>query len=59
MQKYYSKEFKEPLIKLYRSGQSVTQMSKEYVVTPAMIYGRSTSLLILMKVQSLKLIFYN
>ena len=38
MQKGYSKEFKETLIALYHSGQSVTQLSKEYDVAPATIY---------------------
>ncbi len=38
MQKRYSKEFKETLIALYHSGQSVTQLSKEYDVAPATIY---------------------
>ncbi len=38
MQKRYSKEFKETLIAFYHSGQSVTQMSKEYDVAPATIY---------------------
>ena len=34
MQKRYSKEFKETLIAFYHSGQSVTQLSKEYDVAP-------------------------
>ena len=38
MQKRYSKEFKETLIAFYHSGQSVTQLSKEYDVAPATIY---------------------
>lgn len=38
MKKRYSKEFKETLIAFYRSGQSVTQLSKEYDVAPATIY---------------------
>ncbi len=38
MQKRYSKEFKETLIDFYHSGQSVTQLSKEYSVSPATIY---------------------
>ena len=38
MQKRYSKEFKETLIAFYHSGQSVTQLSKEYDVAPAKIY---------------------
>ncbi|AXN65928.1 transposase [Lactococcus lactis] len=39
MQKRYSKEFKETLIAFYHSGQSVTQLSKEYdVAPPATIY---------------------
>ena len=39
MQKRYSKEFKETLIAFYHSGQSVTQLSKEYDVAPATIYN--------------------
>ncbi|CEF52341.1 Transposase [Lactococcus garvieae] len=35
MKKRYSKEFKETLIAFYHSGQSVTQLSKEYDVAPA------------------------
>ncbi|MBM7545021.1 transposase [Weissella beninensis] len=38
MQKRYSKEFKETLIDFYNSGQSVTQLSKEYSVSPVTIY---------------------
>ena len=38
MKKRYSKEFKETLIAFYHSGQSVTQLSKEYDVAPATIY---------------------
>ena len=38
MKKCYSKEFKETLITFYHSGQSVTQLSKEYDVAPATIY---------------------
>ena len=38
MQKRYSQEFKENLIDFYHSGQSVTQLSKEYDVAPATIY---------------------
>lgn len=36
--KRYSQEFKENLIDFYHSGQSVTQLSKEYGVAPATIY---------------------
>ena len=38
MKKRYSKEFKETLVAFYHSGQSVTQLSKEYDVAPATIY---------------------
>ena len=38
MQKRYSQEFKDTLLDFYHSGQSVTQLSKEYGVTPATIY---------------------
>lgn len=38
MQKRYSKEFKETVIDLYHSGQSITHLSKEYDVAPATIY---------------------
>lgn len=38
MQKRYSKEFKETLVDLYHSGQSVTLLSQEYEVAPATIY---------------------
>lgn len=38
MQKRYSKEFKETLVDLYHSGQSVTLLSQEYEVAPAAIY---------------------
>ena len=38
MQKRYSQEFKDTLLDLYHSGQSVTQLSKEYGVAPATIY---------------------
>ena len=38
MQKRYSQEFKDTLLDFYHSGQSVTQLSKEYGVAPATIY---------------------
>ena len=38
MQKRCSQEFKDTLLDFYHSGQSVTQLSKEYGVTPATIY---------------------
>ena len=38
MKKRYSKKYKEHLIALYHSGQSVTQLYKEYDVAPATIY---------------------
>ncbi len=57
MQKRYSKEFKETLIAFYHSGQSVTQLSKEYDVAPATIYKWIDLTLNLMKAPSLKLIF--
>ncbi|MCO4690019.1 transposase [Streptococcus infantarius subsp. infantarius] len=38
MKKRYSKEFKETLIAFYHSGQSITQLSKEYDVSPVTIY---------------------
>ena len=38
MQKRYLQEFKGALLDFYHSGQSVTQLSKEYGVAPATIY---------------------
>lgn len=38
MQKRYSKKFKETLIDFYNSGQSVTELSKEYNIASTTIY---------------------
>lgn len=38
MTKRYSKDFKEIIIDLYQTGQSVTHLSKEYSIAPANIY---------------------
>ncbi len=38
MQKRYLQEFKGALLDFYHSGQSVTQLTKEYGVAPATIY---------------------
>jgi transposase len=37
MTKRYSKDFKETIIDLYQTGQSVTHLSKEYGIAPATI----------------------
>ena len=38
MTKRYPKDFKETIIGLYQTGQSVTHLSKEYGIAPASIY---------------------
>lgn len=38
MQKRYSKDFKETIVDLYQTGQSVAHLAKEYSISPATIY---------------------
>lgn len=38
MQKRYSKDFKETIIDLYQTAQSVAHLAKKYGIAPATIY---------------------